>query len=75
MLAYFFCRRANDDPHGIFKVEPQNQKIVVTRHMSRLLRVNITRDQGLFDRVAVEFSVEFDQVGIFAQILNVFIIL
>ena len=55
--------RANDDPHGIFALEPQNQRIVVTSRMTRLLRVNVTRVQGTFGTVTVEFSFRFDEVS------------
>ena len=72
MVIVFFIIlfRANDDPHGIFSVYPDNQLIVVTSQMARLLRVNVTREKGSFDSVAVEFLVDFDEVSYCSGLLN-----
>ena len=70
-----FFYRANDDPHGIFALKPETQQLIVTQHMARLLRINVTRDQGSFDKVAVGYSVEFNEVtiGCMATIFDTFI--
>ena len=66
----YFYTSANDYPHGIFTLKKENQRILVTPHMTRLLLVNVTRDQGLFDKVAVGFSVEYENVSCKTVILN-----
>ncbi|CAK8694047.1 unnamed protein product [Clavelina lepadiformis] len=54
-----FAIRANGDPHGVFLLREEDQRIRVSSNMRRFIQVNVTRDRGLFGRVVVAFEVLF----------------
>lgn len=52
--------RANDDPHGIFSLNPEQQSIVVLGSGSEVIRalvVNVTRFAGLFGNTSVGYRI------------------
>ncbi|KAM8865111.1 adhesion G-protein coupled receptor V1 isoform 2-T2 [Synchiropus picturatus] len=66
--------RANDDPHGVFSLSPENQFITVTgsgSEVGRVLVLNITRMAGLFGNASVGYKVR----GAVNEVLSIDIIL
>lgn len=55
---YYFS--ANDDPHGIFKLQPGAQKIRVTGN-SRLLQFTVQREKGTFGAVDIQYEVQHSE--------------
>ena len=51
---------ANDDPHGIFKLQSGAQKVQVIGS-SRLLRFTVQRDQGTFGAVDIQYEVRHSE--------------
>lgn len=52
--------RANDEPHGIFSLEPEQQSIVVVgsgSQVNRALVINVTRLAGLFGNASVGYRI------------------
>lgn len=52
--------RANDDPHGVFSLRPQQQSIVVVgsgSQVNRALVINVTRLAGLFGNASVGYKI------------------
>jgi len=52
---YYF--RANDDPHGVFKLQPGAQKIQVTGN-TRKLQFTVQREKGTFGAVDIQYEVQ-----------------
>lgn len=51
---------ANDDPHGVFSLNPVQQSVVVVgsgSEVNRTLIVNVTRLAGLFGNVSVGYKI------------------
>ncbi|KAG9488005.1 hypothetical protein GDO78_007684 [Eleutherodactylus coqui] len=57
----WFTVLANDDPHGIFFLDPVSQGIIVHDDMGRYIEVNITRLAGTFGNVTVEYEISFEK--------------
>ncbi|KAK7934133.1 hypothetical protein WMY93_005029 [Mugilogobius chulae] len=49
--------RANDDPHGIFTLNPERQSVVIRTDTRRALILNVTRLAGHFGNVSVGYSI------------------
>lgn len=52
--------RANDEPHGIFSLKPEQQSIVVVgsgSQVNRALVINVTRLAGLFGNASVGYKI------------------
>uniref|UniRef100_UPI003AAD5B8E adhesion G-protein coupled receptor V1 n=1 Tax=Centroberyx gerrardi TaxID=166262 RepID=UPI003AAD5B8E len=52
--------RANDEPHGVFTLNPEHQSIVVMGEGSEVMRflvLNVTRRAGLFGNVSVGYRI------------------
>lgn len=52
--------RANDEPHGVFSLEPEQQSIVVVgsgSQVNRALVINVTRLAGLFGNASVGYRI------------------
>ncbi|XP_039767131.1 adhesion G-protein coupled receptor V1 [Ornithorhynchus anatinus] len=58
-----FSVLANDDPHGVFALYPEQQKVLAERDLSRHIRVHVTRLAGTFGRAAVEYRVSSEHRG------------
>uniref|UniRef100_A0AAV2MS74 Staphylococcus aureus surface protein A n=1 Tax=Knipowitschia caucasica TaxID=637954 RepID=A0AAV2MS74_KNICA len=53
--------RANDDPHGVFTLNPQHQSVVIIgsgAETRRALMLNVTRSGGLFGNATVGFGIK-----------------
>lgn len=51
---------ANDEPHGVFSLNPEQQAVVVVGSVSQLSRalvVNVTRLAGLFGNASVGYKI------------------
>ncbi|XP_075069096.1 adhesion G-protein coupled receptor V1 [Mixophyes fleayi] len=57
----WFTVLANDDPHGVFFLDPASQTIIVDSDLGRYVQVNVTRLAGTFGNVTVEYQVSFGQ--------------
>ncbi|XP_051546873.1 adhesion G-protein coupled receptor V1 isoform X1 [Myxocyprinus asiaticus] len=56
--------RANDDPHGVFVLYPQNQSIIVNvADRSRHLVISVNRLSGAFGNASVGYRVSFTTPG------------
>ena len=53
-----FNFRANDDPHGIFKLQQGAQKLQVSGN-SRQLQFIVEREKGTFGAVDVQYEVRY----------------
>ncbi|XP_040899032.1 adhesion G-protein coupled receptor V1 [Toxotes jaculatrix] len=67
--------RANDEPHGVFLLNPAQQSIVVVgsgAEVTRALVMNVTRLAGLFGNVSVGYRISggIDEVMDIAEILG-----
>ncbi|XP_041643632.1 adhesion G-protein coupled receptor V1 [Cheilinus undulatus] len=54
---------ANDDPHGVFSLNPEQQSIMVVglgSEVTRTLIMNVTRHAGLFGNASVGFRIRVD---------------
>lgn len=52
--------RANDEPHGVFSLKPEQQSIVVVgsgSQVNRALVMNVTRLAGLFGNASVGYRI------------------
>lgn len=52
--------RANDEPHGVFSLKPEQQSVVVVgsgSQVNRALVVNVTRLAGLFGNASVGYRI------------------
>lgn len=52
--------RANDDPHGVFSLKPEQQSLVVVgsgSQVNRALVINVTRLAGLFGNASVGYKI------------------
>lgn len=52
--------RANDEPHGVFSLNPEQQSIVVVgsgSEVTRALVMNVTRLAGLFGNASVGYRI------------------
>uniref|UniRef100_A0A665TER5 Adhesion G-protein coupled receptor V1 n=1 Tax=Echeneis naucrates TaxID=173247 RepID=A0A665TER5_ECHNA len=66
---------ANDDPHGIFSLNPEQHSVVVVRSGSEVIRalvLNVTRLAGLFGNVSVGYRISgsIDEVMDINEILG-----
>ena len=52
--------RANDNPHGIFKLQPGAQRLEVAGN-SRKLQFGVLREKGTFGAVDVHYEVRYSQ--------------
>ncbi|XP_056394317.1 adhesion G-protein coupled receptor V1 isoform X2 [Hyla sarda] len=50
---------ANDDPYGVFLLDPASQSIFVNSDMGRYVQVNVTRLAGTFGNVTVQYQISF----------------
>ncbi|KAM3940659.1 adhesion G-protein coupled receptor V1 isoform 2-T2 [Leptodactylus fuscus] len=55
----WFTVLANDDPHGVFVLDPESQTIIVNSDMGRYVQVNVTRLAGTFGNVTVQYQISF----------------
>lgn len=56
--------RANDEPHGVFALYPQNQSVVLNAaDRSRNLIISVTRLAGAFGNVSVGYRISFNTPG------------
>ncbi|KAM7416521.1 hypothetical protein PAMA_018533 [Pampus argenteus] len=67
--------RANDEPHGVFSLNPEQQSIVVVgsgSEVSRVLVMNMTRLAGLFGNASVGYRISgrIDEVMDIEEILG-----
>ncbi|XP_070820196.1 adhesion G-protein coupled receptor V1 isoform X2 [Chaetodon trifascialis] len=67
--------RANDEPHGVFSLNPEQQSIVVVgsgSEVTRALVMNVTRLAGLFGNVSVGYRISggIDEVMAIEEILG-----
>lgn len=67
--------RANDEPHGVFSLNPERQSIVVVgsgSEVSRVLVMNVTRLAGLFGNASVGYRISggIDEVMDIDEILG-----
>lgn len=53
-----YTSRANDDPHGIFKLKSGAQELIVSSS-SRHLNITVQRDRGTFGDVTIDYSVTY----------------
>ena len=66
---------ANDDPHGVFSLNPEQQSIVVAgsgAEVTRALVMNLTRLAGLFGNASVGYKISggMDEVMDMEEILG-----
>ena len=60
--------RYNDQPHGLFGVQPEQQTVVVDPDkLTRQVRLNFTRYQGAFGNVILTYSIKYDLVSSWAD--------
>ena len=52
--------RANDDPHGVFKLQQGSQKLQVSGN-SRQLQFTVLREKGTFGAVDVQYEVHHSE--------------
>lgn len=67
--------RANDEPHGVFSLDPEQQSIVVVgsgSEITRALVMNVTRLAGLFGNASVGYKISgrIDEVMDIMEILE-----
>ncbi len=67
--------RANDEPHGVYSLNPGQQSIVVVgsgSEVTRALVMNVTRLAGLFGNVSVGYRISggIDEVMDIEEILG-----
>ncbi|XP_018414734.1 PREDICTED: G-protein coupled receptor 98, partial [Nanorana parkeri] len=55
----WFTVLANDDPHGVFYLDPAIQTVIVNSDLERFVQTNVTRLGGTFGNVTVEYQVSF----------------
>ncbi|XP_073534717.1 adhesion G-protein coupled receptor V1 isoform X1 [Phyllobates terribilis] len=55
----WFTVLANDDPYGVFLLDPASQHIIVNSDMGRYVQVNVTRLAGTFGNVTVQYQISF----------------
>ncbi len=55
-----FNIRANDDPHGVFKLQQGAQKLQVSGN-SRQLQFTVLREKGTFGAVDVQYEVRYSE--------------
>ncbi|XP_075693474.1 adhesion G-protein coupled receptor V1 [Rhinoderma darwinii] len=53
----WFTVLANDDPHGVFILDPASQSIFVNSDMGRYVQVNVTRLAGTFGNVTAQYQI------------------
>lgn len=61
---------ANDEPHGVFSLNPVQQSVVVVgsgSEVTRALIVNVTRFAGLFGNVSVGYKISGAEKGMDIQ--------
>ncbi|XP_071995626.1 adhesion G-protein coupled receptor V1 isoform X3 [Engystomops pustulosus] len=58
----WFTVSANDDPYGVFFLDPASQRIIVDSDMGRYVQVNVTRQAGTFGNVSVRYQVSFGKL-------------
>lgn len=59
----WFTVLANDDPHGVFYVDPERQAVVINNDLERFVQANVTRLGGTFGNVTVEYQVSFGKTA------------
>ncbi|XP_073480601.1 adhesion G-protein coupled receptor V1 isoform X2 [Aquarana catesbeiana] len=59
----WFTVLANDDPHGVFYLDPARQTVIVNNDMERFIQTNVTRLGGTFGNVTVEYQVSFEKTA------------
>ncbi|KAG8456387.1 hypothetical protein GDO86_002244 [Hymenochirus boettgeri] len=70
-----FTVLGNDDPHGVFTVDPATQSIIVTNDLSRYVQVNISRLAGTFGNITVEYQIStVEEQGVLKMILRAVLI-
>ncbi len=67
--------RANDEPHGVFSLNPEQQSVVVLgsgSEVARALVMNVTRFAGLFGNASVGYRISggIDEVMDIEEILG-----
>lgn len=67
--------RANDEPHGVFSLNPEQQSIVIVgsgSEVTRALVMNVTRLAGLFGNTSVGYRISggIDEVMDIKEILG-----
>ncbi|XP_072270059.1 adhesion G-protein coupled receptor V1 [Pyxicephalus adspersus] len=55
----WFTVLANDDPHGVFYLDPAIQTVIINSDLERFVQTNVTRLGGTFGNVTVEYQVSF----------------
>lgn len=55
-----YNRRANDDPHGVFKLKQGSQKLQVSGN-NRQLQFTVLREKGTFGAVDVQYEVRHSE--------------
>ncbi|XP_071587409.1 adhesion G-protein coupled receptor V1 isoform X2 [Heliangelus exortis] len=50
---------ANDDPHGVFALYPDQQSVLVERNLDRYIQLNVTRHAGAFGEVIVGYHISY----------------
>lgn len=71
----WFRVRANDEPHGVFSLNPEQQSVVVIgsgAQISRALVLNVTRLAGLFGNASVGYRISgrMDEVMDIKEVLG-----
>ncbi|XP_040275580.1 adhesion G-protein coupled receptor V1 [Bufo bufo] len=58
----WFTVLANDDPYGVFVLDPTSQSIIVHSDMGRYVQVNVTRLAGTFGNVTVQYQISLGKL-------------
>lgn len=75
LSSLIFRVQANDEPHGVFSLDPEQQSIMVVgsgSEVSRVLVMNVTRLAGLFGNASVGYRISggIDEVMDIDEILG-----
>ena len=63
-IQLYVLSRYNDQPHGLFGVQPEQQTVIVDPDkLTRQVRLNFTRYQGAFGNVILTYSIKYDLVS------------
>lgn len=61
VIFVFIPTRANDNPHGAFRLRPNAQRITIDENLSRTLSFTVERIGGKFGEVKVSYSLEYSK--------------
>ena len=60
LFVFFYYDSANDDPHGIFKLQPGAQRVEVSGN-TRQLQFAVQREKGTFGAVDIQYDVRYSE--------------